>query len=355
MQVIINETHEQSLNNLNLFFEPKDICLFDIETTGFTAETTALYLIGCGYFEEGKWKIIQWFNDDGNSEKLIIEEFLRFLKGYKYLLNYNGDGFDIPYIQKKINSHNITIPFDEQESIDLYKQIRGFKDILHLDNLKQKTIEKFLGINRLDKYSGGDLIKVYQDFLVKNNETAKTLLLQHNYEDIEGLMCCYSMLSYVKFKAGCVKVNKMSVVGTKLIFLISLDYPLMKRITTGTNGIVITGMGTEGTINVPIISEQMLFFFDNYKEYYYLPAEDMAVHKSVATFVDKTYREQARKENCYLKRNGHFITQINNGIISGYKKSYQDKETYIELVDSFLKDLDMVNAYARHVIQTSMK
>lgn len=355
MQVIINDTHEQALNNLNLFFEPKDICLFDIETTGFTAETTTLYLIGCGYFDDGKWKIIQWFNDDGNSEKLIIEEFLRFLKGYKYLLNYNGDGFDIPYIQKKINNYNIPIPFDEQESIDLYKQIRGFKEILHLDNLKQKTIEKFLGINRLDKYSGGDLIKVYQDYLVKNNDTAKTLLLQHNYEDIEGLMCCYSMMSYVKFKAGCVKVKKMSVIGTKLIFSIELDYPLMKRITTGTNGIVITGMGTEGTINVPIISEQMLFFFDNYKEYYYLPAEDMAVHKSVATFVDKNYREQAKKENCYLKRNGHFITQINNGIISGYKKSYQDSETYIELVDSFLKDLDMVNAYARHVIQTSMK
>lgn len=354
MQTIINETHEHELNKLELYYNPKDIVLFDIETTGFVAEASCLYLIGCGYYKDDKWQVIQWFNDDGTSEKEIIIEFLRFIKGYKYLLNYNGDGFDIPYIYKKKTQYNIPIPFDEIESIDLYKHIRGFRDILKLDNLKQKTIEGFLGINRLDKYSGGDLIKVYHNYLKNKNDNVKTLLLQHNYEDIEGLMCSFSMLSYVKFKAGCVKVLKMSVVSKKLIFSIKLDAPLPKRITVGNSGIIITAFQYEGTINVPIVSEEMLFFFDNYKDYYYLPVEDMAVHKSVAKYVDKNYREQARKDNCYLKRRGHFISQINSGIISGYKKNYNDKETYIELVDSFLKDMDMLNAYARHIIQSSM-
>ncbi|MDE5873841.1 MAG: elongation subunit of DNA-dependent DNA polymerase, partial [Lachnospiraceae bacterium] len=90
----------------------------------------------------------------------------------------------------------------------------------------------------------------------------------------------------------------------------------------------------------------------NYREYYYLPAEDMAVHKSVATYVDKDYRVQAKKENCYLRHTGHFISQINDGIMSGYRKDLKDKETFIELNDSFLQDMDMVNAYARHVISS---
>ena len=41
---------------------------FDIETTGFSRDNTILYLIGCGYFEEG-FQFIQWFNDDGTSEE----------------------------------------------------------------------------------------------------------------------------------------------------------------------------------------------------------------------------------------------------------------------------------------------
>ncbi|MGN0436340.1 MAG: ribonuclease H-like domain-containing protein, partial [Wujia sp.] len=250
MQVITNDIHDNELNQLNTFYNPKDIVLFDIETTGFAAETTSLYLIGCGHYTDGRWQITQWFNDDGNSEKEIIESFLRFIKGYKYLLNYNGDGFDIPYIDKKRSMLDIPIPFDELESLDLYKQIRGFKDILHLDNLKQKTIEKFIGINRLDKYSGGDLIKVYLDYLNTDNETKKKLLLQHNYEDLEGLIYCFSLMSYVKLKAGCVRVSKMAVAGRKLYFSLELDYSLPKRITTTIGNIIITGYKKEAAINV---------------------------------------------------------------------------------------------------------
>ena len=38
-------------------------------------------------------------------------------------------------------------------------------------------------------------------------------------------------------------------------------------------------------------------------------------------------------------------------IMSGYKRNYKDKESYIELVDSFLQDIDLLNAYARHIIE----
>ena len=146
----------------------------------------------------------------------------------------------------------------------------------------------------------------------------------------------------------------MSVRDNRLLFSITLDYPLPKRVTLGINNVLITGFQYEATINVPIITDELKFYFDNYKEYYYLPAEDMAVHKSVAQYVDKDYREQAKKDNCYLRRKGHFITQIDNGILQGYKYSSRDKETYIELVDSFLQDIDMLHAYARHIMAKSM-
>lgn len=350
MQKVTHRARVNQYMQLQTFYNPEDIVAFDIETTGFAAETTELYLIGCAFYQDGKWMITQWFNDDGISERAIIIDFFKFVSSYKYIFNYNGDGFDIPYLEKKSLKLELDFSFGKLESIDLYKQIKTIKNLLHLDNLKQKTIEIFLDINRLDKYSGGDLIKVYKDYLKSPSDMGKQLLLQHNYEDLEGLLYCSSLLSYTKLKAGCFKVAKMSVKSNRLIFSLSLDYPIPKRISQGVRDIIITGHMSEASISVPIISGELKFFFDNYKEYYYLPVEDMAVHKSVATFVDKNYRVPAKKDTCYLKRNGHFITQLDSGILPGYKKDVKDKETYIELVDSFLQDQDILNAYARHII-----
>ena len=102
------------------------------------------------------------------------------------------------------------------------------------------------------------------------------------------------MLAYCKFKAGCLLVRKMSVRQNRLLFSLELEYQLPKRLTIGLNDIIITGFQKEATINAPIYTEELKFFFDNYRDYYYLPAEDMAVHKSVASYVDKNYREPAK-------------------------------------------------------------
>lgn len=353
MEKITNKARTNEYLVLQDYYKPEDIVAFDIETTGFTAENTILYLIGCAYYQDGAWYITQWFNNDGISEREILIDFFTFIKDKKYIFNYNGDGFDIPYVNKKLKKFEFDTEysFDNIESIDLYKMIKPFKNVLHFDNLKQKSIEKFLGINRLDKYTGGDLIKVYEDYLRHKAPSGKQLVLQHNYEDIEGLLYSSSLLAYTKLKAGSIVVQKMSVRDNRLLFSLTLNYPIPRRITLGSNDIIITGNKHEATINVPILTEELKFFFDNYKEYYYLPAEDMAVHKSVATYVDKNYREQAKKDTCYTKRKGHFITQIDSGILSGYKREYKDKETFIELVDSFLQDIDMLTAYARHVIE----
>lgn len=354
LKVITNDARESKHLNLDLYYNPNDICLFDIETTGFAAEATTLYLIGCCYYENGKWRIKQWFNDDGLSEQVIISNFMEFISKYKYLMHYNGDGFDIPYISKKLSKLKLPYSFDSIESHDLYKKIKAFKNSIHIDNLKQKTLEKYLGINRLDKYSGGDLIKVYNDYLSKKTSNGETLLLQHNYEDLEGLLYCGCMLALTKLQTGSFTVTKMSVRDSRLLFSLSLDYPLPKRITLGINDILITGNHKEMTINAPIYSCELKFFFDNFKEYYYLPAEDMAIHKSVAAMVDKNYREQAKKENCYLRHTGHYIAQFGDGVISGYKNNYYDQISYIELCDSFLQDIDMLNAYARHIVATAI-
>ncbi len=83
--------------------------LFDIETTGFSPDYTTCYLIGVMYFNANtnQWILRQYFNDDGISELQIIKDFMEFSLSYQYLFNFNGDGFDIPYLLKKIAEYHL--------------------------------------------------------------------------------------------------------------------------------------------------------------------------------------------------------------------------------------------------------
>ena len=50
MEKVVNEAHRSKFQTLEQFYTSEDLLVFDIETTGFTAEHTALYLIGCAYY-----------------------------------------------------------------------------------------------------------------------------------------------------------------------------------------------------------------------------------------------------------------------------------------------------------------
>ncbi len=344
------KAREHELLLPQLYFNPEELIIFDIETTGFVADKTTLYLIGCAYYKEDAWYIKQWFNDDGKSEEMILSDFMSFIATYKYIMHYNGDGFDIPYINKKLAIYDINYSFDALTSIDMYKILKPYKDILRLDNLKQKSIEQYLGVNRIDKYSGGDLIKVYQEFLTSNDTNRMKLLLQHNYEDIEGLLYTTSLIAICRLKEGAFTIDKLSIKNDKLIFSLKLEYCIPKRITLGQAGITVSVYKNDATISVMVVNDTLKFFFDDYKEYYYLPAEDRAIHKSVAAYVDKEYRIQATKENCYVKQEGHFITQLNTNTMIGFKYDNKDKTSYIELSDSFLKDKESLLSYCKKII-----
>ena len=49
-RILDNETFAPPYN-----LPPEEAIYFDIETTGFSADVTALYLIGCIYYDDGKW------------------------------------------------------------------------------------------------------------------------------------------------------------------------------------------------------------------------------------------------------------------------------------------------------------
>ena len=58
MKLIRSKINTESELGLSL---PADTLLFDIETTGLSADTSYLYLIGAICLEEGEPTLLQWF------------------------------------------------------------------------------------------------------------------------------------------------------------------------------------------------------------------------------------------------------------------------------------------------------
>ena len=182
MQIIEHKLDEITLKYpLENIAPLKDILFLDIETTGFTAKNSKLYLIGCVYYKEDSFNTIQFFAEDYSDEKELLDEFFKFMKDFKVIIQFNGNNFDIPYILGKCAEFNLEYNFDTCVGIDLYKRISPYKAFLKLENCKQKTIEKFLKIDREDIYSGGDLIGIYNEYVADNK---KKKALQKEYTEI---------------------------------------------------------------------------------------------------------------------------------------------------------------------------
>ena len=339
---------------------PLEKALFiDIETTGFTARSSYLYLIGCAYYQEGCWNIRQWFAENYNEEATILNSFFVFAKNYTHLIHFNGNNFDLPYILQKCQQLDLPYNFDHFEGVDIYRRIAPYRHFLKLPNCKQKTLEQFLGIDREDIYNGGELISFYHEYVRFHNEEQEQALLLHNEEDVKGMLELLPILAYYDTLNSGLRAKKAQasiykdISGNKhqeLLLTVALPVALPKEITVSGNGCYFKGSGQEGQIRVPIWEGELKYFYSNYKDYYYLPAEDTALHKSVAGFVDKDHRVQATAATCYTRKISTYLPQWDTLVTPFFKRDYNEKEMFFELTEEIKKDRQAFSDYANHIL-----
>ena len=88
-------TNNMSYSDI-LPFELENTVFFDIETTGFSARSSHLYLIGLAYYTgENQFISIQFLAEQKEDEPALLYEFFNFIKDYKNIVHFNGNGFDI--------------------------------------------------------------------------------------------------------------------------------------------------------------------------------------------------------------------------------------------------------------------
>lgn len=323
---------------------PERIVFFDIETTGLSWKNSCIYLIGLVMYEEGSWSVRQYFAEDMGEEQELLENFEACIlekkkSGRVILISYNGDGFDIPFIKEAFKKYDLSYGpvFDKAISLDLLKTVRPLKNLLGLSNCKLKTVEKLIGIDREDKYSGGELIFVYKEYLrlnevfegsIEDNELNHKLkaslletLLLHNAEDISDMPYLLGIYGYEDLVNGDFKITQSDIVEydkgsiRQKVWDIKarLNVPLPKSLYFERSGMVLS-VGEEDPYLINMTAEvyegELKYFFVDYKNYYYLPNEDYAIHKSVGQYVDRKLRRQATKSTCYQRKQGLFVPLV---------------------------------------------
>jgi len=340
------------------------ILFVDIETTGLSPVTASIYLMGCCFYDHGEWIIRQWLCENPTEEKELLISFVGHLESYRTLIHFNGNQFDLPFIEKRASIHGIAVSFDGMTGIDIYKRIHPYRHFLRLSNCKQKTLEEFLSIQRDDLYSGGELISVYKSFCKTKDEESLKLLLQHNRDDVYGMIRLLPILSYADFFNESLTVRKVESNIIKdafgksqkeILIYFSLNTALPKPISCHGNNCYFSGRGNEGIIKVPVFHEEMKFFYSDYKNYYYLPTEDMAIHKSVSSFVDSAFREKATASTCYTRKVSEYLPQWEYLFEPFFKREYESKLLFFELTDEFRENREAFSKYASHILSMMMQ
>lgn len=312
---------KDTLNNnleyaIDKIAEKSQILFFDIETTGFSRKYNFIYLIGVMYIENDSLCFEQYLAEYKSEESDILREFYTQYINHSAIIQYNGDSFDIPFIKQRGALYNIIFDFSNKQTIDIYKIIKPHSRLLKLENLKQKTLELMLGLERTDTFSGGELIPVYDNYCKNKDEESLNALLCHNREDVIFMGNLLSLLSLQDLFNGNFSVTDYGVnsfvsydgeekkeLTIKLFITSSLPFHLSHRNAHS----YILGKDNNLTISIPVVEDEMKYFFDDYKNYYYLVQEDMAMHKDVASFMDKKYRKPATAATCYIKKKGQFL------------------------------------------------
>lgn len=271
---------------------------FDIETTGLSADISAITLIGCCDMDGN---ITQWFNEDGFSQKQILSDFLTFIKSYDTLITFNGKTFDLPFLSSKIKEFKLNASFDRYEHLDLYQILKPYKNLWGLKNFRQKNLEEYLGFHRTDKLSGKKLIKTYQNYLEKGDTKDKEAVLLHNREDLLGLRNIYSLMSYPALLDGKFTLSSYSIENDEFHAYLNLDHEVPVCGNYKKSGICLTLKHSNAVLTYPLDDGHLKHYHRDYKNYYYLPMEDLVIHKSMKSFVDTSSLVRADKDNCYSK------------------------------------------------------
>ena len=373
--------------------DKEQILIYDIDTTSFEAANGCIFLIGVMFYQNDELHFLQLFSESIDEEALIIGKFFDIAENYNVLLSYKGESFDIPFIGKRLytlkqNELYKRFTMLRSRSYDIAGEIMSVKASLSFSSTKLDYLRKKCGQQVPERISGENISKFYVEHIAAaklkkllettGNATNHDMIGDYHPKPVTDELAHIKPDSGDRFLSDILYRNRENIESVIYLLRLSRIFSMRKgrfdvNLSTVCDNIDVENSLTNNndtvffayfadnfrlTIPISVVSVSLKQYYPNYKDYYYFPAEDMAVHKSIAEFAASGSKKKATAKTAYRNVSGRFIPvpgayarSESNKDASFYKAEFDSDDYYIP-VDELLsiKDNEKLKELAYYLL-----
>jgi len=188
-----------------------NLVFFDIETTGLSGGAgTLAFLAGCGWFDEGGFRVRQFFLNGPGGEHAMLDGLAGIFDRASLLVTFNGKAFDVPVMENRWAFHRRDTPTGDLPHFDMLPAARrlwgqkgdagrsartdqsetmpGVASTCTLTALERSVLR----FHRIGDVPGFEIPSRYFHFLRTGDTRAIQSVLEHNRLDVISLAAVMS-------------------------------------------------------------------------------------------------------------------------------------------------------------------
>jgi uncharacterized protein len=165
-----------------------NLLFVDLETTGIAGGAgTYAFLVGCGWFAGGTFRIRQFFLSSFTAERALLEAVGDVAGTAGTVVSYNGKSFDLPLIETRFALHRLTTPFASMPHVDMLhparRMWRGVDSACRLSTLEESQC----GYVREGDVQGFEIPARYFRYVHAGDARPLAAVFEHNRLDLLSL------------------------------------------------------------------------------------------------------------------------------------------------------------------------
>jgi len=160
----------------------------DLETTGLAGGAgTYAFLVGCGWFEGGTFRLRQFFLADFAAERALLESVAALAGDINCVITYNGKTFDLPLVETRFALQRIGAPFVDVAHVDMLHPARRMWRDEEVECRLTYLEQAVCGHEREGDVPGFEIPSRYFRYVRNGDARPLAAVLEHNRLDIVSL------------------------------------------------------------------------------------------------------------------------------------------------------------------------
>ncbi len=169
-------------------FGPGKLLFLDLETTGLAGGAgTYAFLVGCGWFDGGTFRLRQFFLSDFAAERALLESVAAVADDADCVVTYNGKTFDLPLIETRFALQRMEPPFADVAHVDMLHPARRMWREDDVDCRLTYLEQALCGHEREGDVPGFEIPSRYFHYVRSGDARPLAAVLEHNRLDIVSL------------------------------------------------------------------------------------------------------------------------------------------------------------------------